>query len=913
MSVKRRTPEHVRLEEAREGKKWRRWGTYLSERQWGTVREDYSQNGDAWGYLTHEAAQMRAYRWGEDGLLGLCDNRGLVHFAVALWNGQDPFLKERLFGLTGPEGNHGEDVKEEYFYLDATPTHSYAKALYKYPHARFPYEELRKRSREAGRLVREPELWETGVFAGSAYFDVHVEYAKGDVEDVLIRLIITNRGPKARLDVLPTLWFRNTWSWGGRESSAGGTDGAPVPSLARPSLREIAVAGDAFRAVLVEQNHLGRRWFYGEGGGATLFTENESNKKRLWGVENDGAYVKDAFHDLVVHGRTSAVNPARVGTKAAMRSTVVLDQGQTVTLRLRLVDSPKVDPFHDHDAVFAARKQEADAFYDAVVPKEVSPELRAVSRQAIAGLIWSKQFYHLDAHRWLQGDVAMPPPPPERKHGRNREWSHLYNSEVLSVPDKWEYPWYAAWDLAFHMIPFSLVDGEFAKGQLTLLLREWYMHPNGQLPAYEWAFGDVNPPVHAWAALRVYQIDRQERGYADRSFLETVFHKLMLNFTWWVNRKDANGNNVFEGGFLGLDNIGVFDRSTPLPGGGHLEQADATSWMGMYCLNLLTIALELARDNPIYEGVATKFFEHFLAIAYAMNNVAGDSVRLWDETDGFFYDVLRLPDGRAEPLRVRSMVGLIPLFAVTTLEPTLLERFPGFVKRMRWFIENRPELSEHIAEMEDLGTSGRRLLAILDKKRLVRILARVLDESEFLSPYGIRALSRVHKDHPYVVQIGGEERRVDYEPAESTSGLFGGNSNWRGPVWFPLNYLIIESLQKYHHYYGESLRVECPTGSGRWMTLWDVASELSARLTRLFVRGGDGERPVDGKEPRYKDDPAFRDLVRFFEYFHGETGEGLGASHQTGWTALVAKLIQQSPLWDGPGGQGPHRPPPGGG
>jgi hypothetical protein len=892
------TAEHLRLEEARAGKKWRRWGTYLSERQWATVREDYSADGDAWGSFTHEAAQMRAYRWGEDGLLGLSDNRGLIQFAVALWNGNDPCLKERLFGLTGPEGNHGEDVKEEYFYVDATPTHSYCKALYKYPHAAFPYEELRRRAREAGRHNPEPELASLGVFDGDHYFDVQVEYAKADVEDVLVRITVTNRGPRAPLDVLPTVWFRNTWSWG-RESSAGGTDGAPVPSLGRPAMHEVSAAGGAYRVVELDQNHLGPRWFYAEGAGPLLFTENNTNAEKLWGppAKNATPYVKDAFHEAIVHGRTAATNPAEVGTKAAARYALSLAKGETVVIRLRLVDRKVARPFEGHDEVFAKRKAEADAFYDAVMPGDLDAEARAVYRQAVAGLLWSKQFYHLDVHRWLAGDPATPPPPEARKQGRNREWSHLYNSEVLSVPDKWEYPWYAAWDLAFHTIPLSLVDADFAKEQLSLLLREWYMHPNGQLPAYEWSFGDVNPPVHAWASLRVYQIDRRSRGFADRTFLETVFHKLMLNFTWWVNRKDASGNNVFEGGFLGLDNIGVFDRSTPLPGGERLEQADATSWMGMYCLNLMQMALELAKENPSYQGVATKFFEHFLAIAFAMNNAAGEGIRLWDEEDGFFYDVLRTPGAAAFPLRVRSIVGLIPLFAVDTLEPAVLERFPGFAKRMAWFLENRPEYAANIASMGDKGAGGRRLLSIVDKDRLVRILSRVLDEDEFLSPYGVRALSRAYKDHPYVVRLGGEERTVGYEPAESTSGLFGGNSNWRGPVWYPMNYLLIEALQKYHHYYGDELRVECPTRSGKWLTLWEVASELSSRLTRIFLRGEDGHRPVDARQERFRSDPSYKDLVTFFEYFNGDTGAGLGASHQTGWTALVAKLLQQSPLW----------------
>jgi hypothetical protein len=906
-----KTAEHRRLEEAHLGTKWRRWGTYLSERQWGTVREDYSDNGDAWGYLSYEDACSRTYRWGEDGLLGLSDNRGLLHFAVALWNGKDPILKERLFGLTGAEGNHGEDVKEYYYYLDATPTHSYAKALYKYPHAAFPYEGLRSLARSAGRGGREPEIADTGVFEGNEYFDVLVEYAKGGVEDVLVRLTVTNRGHAARLELLPTAWFRNTWRWWETLENGDVSSAPPLPGGAadsarrnRPTIGAVEPAFEGILAVLLDQAHLGQRWLYAEAAEEVLFTENESNADRLWKVPNAAPYVKDAFHDYVVGGDQRKVNPARTGTKAAFRYRLDLGPGETRVVRLRLTDRILEAPFTDHDAIVLARIAEADEFYASVAPTSLTAEQRAVYRQAMAGLLWSKQFYHLDVDRWLRGDPAFPPPSESRRRGRNRGWVHLYNSEVLSVPDKWEYPWYAAWDLAFHMIPFSLVDPEFAKQQLTLLLREWYMHPNGELPAYEWSFSDVNPPVHAWAALRVYQIDRREAGYADRSFLEGIFLKLILNFTWWVNRKDAHGHNVFEGGFLGLDNIGVFDRSTPLPDGGRLEQADATSWMGMYCLNLLKIALELAKENPSYQDVAIKFFEHFLFIAHAMSDGAKGGIKLWDEEDGFFYDVLRHPDGTREPLRVRSMVGIIPLFAVDTLEPASMERFPGFVRRMRWFIENRPELACHIAGIDDPGSGGRRLLALLDRRKLVRVLSRVLDENEFLSPYGVRALSRAHKDHPYVVHLGGSARCVAYEPAESSTGLFGGNSNWRGPIWFPVNYLLIESLQKLYHYYGESLRVECPTGSGHMMTLWEVASDLSERMTRLFLRDSGGRRPADGASERARFDPEFREYVTFYEYFNGDTGEGLGASHQTGWTALVAKLLQQSPLWNKPGTAG---------
>jgi len=884
MAKGKRVAERHRLEEARAGKKWRRWGTYLSERQWGTVREDYSADGDAWRYLSHEHARSRAYRWGEDGLLGLCDNRGLLHFAVSLWNGRDPFLKERLFGLSGPEGNHGEAVKELYWYLDGTPTHSYCKALYKYPHAPFPYAELRAKAAAAGRLAPEPSIWDTGVFGGDHYFDVQVEYAKADVEDVLARFTITNHGPEASLEVLPTLWFRNTWSW------------AEPPGPAKPRLSAIDAGGQ--HVILAEHAHLGRRWLYADGPRELLFTENETNERVLWGQPNRSPFVKDGFHEYVCRGNPDAVNPAHVGTKAAARYVLRLRHGESVVLRLRLRPELTQGSFEDFDAIVAERIAEADEVYEAAIPRKLGDAERRVYRQAMAGLFWSEQFYHFDIDRWLRGDAAFPPPPAGRKRARNHQWTHLYNSEILSVPDKWEYPWYAAWDLAFHSIPIALLDPDFAKQQLSLLLREWYMHPNGQLPAYEWQFGDVNPPVHAWAALRVYQIDRRQGGQPDKAFLEGVFHKLMLNFTWWVNRKDTSGNNVFEGGFLGLDNIGVFDRSNaPLPQGGLLEQADATSWMGMYCLNLLTIALELAKDNASYQDVATKFFEHFLFIAHAMNNVAQEGIRLWDEEDGFFYDVLHMPDGTSAPMKVRSMVGLIPLFAVDNLEPSVLERFPGFVKRMRWLIENRPELAQHVASIDETGVGERRLLSILDREKLVRVLRKMLDEDEFLSPYGVRALSRVHKDHPYVATIGGVVHRVDYEPGDSSSGLFGGNSNWRGPVWLPVNYLIIESLQKYHHYYGDELRVECPTRSGTWLTLWEVACELSRRITSLFVPRSDGRRPADGTHG-HADDPRFRDLVTFYEYFHGDTGAGLGASHQTGWTALVAKLLQQSPLWD---------------
>ncbi len=878
------TAEHLRLEEARAAhKRWRRWGTYLPERQWGTVREDYSEDGEAWEYFPFEHAASRAYRWGDDGLLGVSDNRGLVCFAVALWNGVDPCLKERLFGLSGKQGNHGEDVKELYWYEDATPTHSYSRARYRYPQRAFPYDELRARARAATRSDPEPEILDTGVFDGNRYFDVVVEYAKDDVDDLLVRLTIHNRGPEAAsLVVLPQLWFRNTWSWS--------TDAVRPELLAAEPLGDVLV-------VQSHHDHLGVARLYAEGADELLFTENESNAQKLWGVPNRSPHVKDAFDDVVVRACNEAVNPEGRGTKAGVRYSRRIEAGRSIAIRLRYRAEPHAAPFADFDAVFDRRRAEADEYYSAIAPAALSDDERRVFRAALAGLLWSKQYYALDVERWLRGDPTQCAPPESRWGGRNHEWRHVYNSEVLSMPDKWEYPWYAAWDLAFHCIPMALVDPEFAKSQLTLLVREWYMHPNGQMPAYEWQLGDVNPPVHAWAAYRVYQIERRTTGRTDRAFLEGVFLKLMLNFTWWVNRKDTSGKNVFEGGFLGLDNIGLFDRSKPLPGGGVLEQADATSWMGMYCLNMLDIALELARENPGYQDVANKFFEHFLAIAHAMNHIGGRSRGLWDEEDGFYYDVMRRPSGESFPLRVRSMVGLAPLFAVATLEPDTTTRFPAFWKRARWFLQNRPELGEHCMLMEVPGRGKRRLLSLLEGERLRRVLARMLDEREFLSPYGIRSLSRAHADQPYVLAVGDQRFRVEYEPAESKTGLFGGNSNWRGPVWLPVNYLVIEALQRLHHYYGESFTVECPTGSGRKRTLGQVAEDLSRRIVGLFVADADGRRPAHGPRELVQRDPLFRDQLTFYEYFHGDTGEGLGARAQTGWTALVAKLIEQSRLW----------------
>jgi mannosylglycerate hydrolase MGH1-like protein len=874
-------PEARRLEEdARRKKNWKRWGPYLAERAWGTVREDYSPHGSAWDYFSHHQAPSKTYRWNEDGIAGICDRHQYVCFALALWNGKDPILKERLFGLTGPEGNHGEDVKEIYYYLDSTPTHSYMKCLYKYPQAPFPYAQLVEESRRRGRGAPEYELLDTGVFEQDRYFDVFAEYAKGNPNDILIRVTVLNRGPEAAtLQLLPTVWYRNVWSWGlGQRRSRLWAGEVP----------------EGRRVIELDSDYYGRLWLHGEGAPELLFTENETNLQRLYGAENESKYVKDAFHDYVIRGTQDAVNPSRRGSKGAARYVLELPPGASASVRMRLTDAAKLaEPFgKEFEETFAARLSEADEFYRDQAPADVSDDARSVQRQAFAGLLWSKQFYYYDLARWLRGDPGQPPPPPERLRGRNHDWTQLYNSDVLSMPDKWEYPWYAAWDLAFHCIPLATIDPDFAKQQLVLLLREWYMHPNGQLPAYEWAFSDVNPPVHAWAAWRIYKIDAKRRGKKDRRFLERVFHKMLLNFTWWVNRKDAQGRNVFQGGFLGLDNIGVFDRSNPLPTGGYIEQSDGTSWMGMFCLNMLAIALELAEEDAAYEDVASKFFEHFVYICRAMNERGG--FELWSQEDGFFYDVLHLPDGRPFPMKIRSMVGLIPLFAVETLESDIVDRLPGFKRRMQWFIENRPDFGNHVETQTTPDGTVRRFLSLVNRDRLRSVLKYLLDENEFLAPHGVRALSRYHKDHPYVLNVEGSEYRVDYEPAESRTGVFGGNSNWRGPVWFPVNYLIIESLQKFHHYLGDGYKVEFPTGSGRMVDLWDVAAELSRRLTHLFLKGPDGRRPVFGATEKFQSDPHFRDYVLFHEYFHGDNGAGLGASHQTGWTGLVAKLIQQS-------------------
>ncbi len=880
------TAEEQRLEESHQRTKhWKRWGPYLAERQWGTVREDYSPGGTAWEYFPHDMARSRAYRWGEDGIGGICDRHQRVCFALALWNGRDHILKERLFGLTGNEGNHGEDVKEYYFYLDSTPTHSYMKYLYKYPQAAFPYDQLVEENRKRGKREPEYELMDTGVFNENRYFDVFMEYAKAAPEDILIKITAWNRGPEeAQLDLLPTLWFRNIWSFGEKHGH---------PQLSRvPDFMGAAV-------VAAEESRYGKRWLLVEGSQEMLFTENETNFQRVFGYPDKSPYVKDSFHEYVIGGVKEAVNPAQKGTKCAARYRSKIAPGASVTLRLRLTNAEPKDgvpnPFDAaFEKTFELRRGEADQFYTRRFPQERSEDAHSIMRQALAGMLWSKQCYHYDVRTWLEGDPGQPPPPPERKKGRNHDWTHLYNADVISMPDKWEYPWFAAWDLAFHTVALSLVDPDFAKEQLILLLREWYMHPNGQLPAYEWAFGDVNPPVHAWAAWRVYKIEKRIRGRADRGFLERVFHKLLLNFTWWVNRKDPDGMNVFQGGFLGLDNIGVFDRSQPLPTGGHLEQSDGTSWMGMYCLNMLAIALELAREDPAYEDVASKFFEHFVHIADAINSHMAEGLSLWDEEDGFFYDAVHMPSGEQHYLKVRSMVGLIPLFAVETLEPELIARLPGFQRRMQWFLDNMPSFAARVDSSQTSPNGVRRLLSLVDRNQLVRIIGYMVNKEEFYSPHGIRALSKYHAAHPYTLSVNGNEYRVDYEPGESQSGLFGGNSNWRGPVWFPANFLMIESLQKFHHYYGDDFRVECPSGSGKQMSLWDVSAELSRSLTHIFLRDENGRRPVYGGNEKFQNDPLWRDLILFYEYFHGDTGVGLGASHQTGWTGLVSKLLEQT-------------------
>jgi Glycosyl hydrolase family 63 C-terminal domain len=868
---------------------WKLWGCYVSERAWGTVREDYSSDGSAWDYFPFEQSHIKAYRWNEDGIAGISERKQHLCFAVSLWNGKDPILKERLYGVAGNQGNHGEDVKEYYFYLDNTPTHSYMKYLYKYPQTEYPYQWLKEENLRRDKNQPEFELMDTGAFAEDKYFDVFIEYAKADAEDICIKITAINRADEAApLHILPTVWFRNKWSW--------------FPNAEKPSMQKGEIQAENLSMIDLQEKELGHYQLVCEGSSQLLFCENETNFQKLYGGENKSIYAKDGINDFVVNKNFNAVNPNQSGTKAAAHYVLMLPaKGQeTIYLRLSNQSGASTQKFSSHDSfikdceqIFQQRIAEADEFYTEIIPNNLSGDEKNVMRQSLSGMLWAKQFYQYVMKEWLDGDPEFGAPPKERLTGRNHDWKHLYNDDVISMPDKWEYPWYAAWDLAFHCISLALVDSEFAKRQLILLLREWYMHPNGQIPAYEWKFDDVNPPVHAWAALRVYQIEAKRRGTSDRAFLEKVFHKLLLNFTWWVNRKDEEGNNVFEGGFLGLDNIGVFDRSAALPTGGSIEQSDGTSWMSMFCLNMLAIALELAKEDRVYEDVASKFYEHFVYISDAMNNLGNDNTELWSERDGFYYDVLHLPNERNIPLRLRSLVGLIPLFAVETIEEEWYEKLPDFKRRTEWFLENRPDLTDDISCLQGKGRENRMLLALVSKERLTRVLRIMLSEAEFLSDYGIRALSRFHKNNPYILNLEGTEYRVEYEPAESRSGMFGGNSNWRGPIWFPMNFLLIESLQKFDFYYGEDFKIEFPTGSGVMMTLWEVSQELGKRLSNIFLRDEDGIRAVHGSVEKFQTDAHWRDYILFYEYFHGDKGTGLGASHQTGWTGLIGKLLQQ--------------------
>ncbi len=881
------TKEQMRLVEARDAKAdWRKWGPYLSERQWGTVREDYSRDGSAWDYFTHDQARSRAYHWGEDGLAGLSDDKQLLCFALALWNGRDPIIKERLFGLTNSEGNRGEDVKEYYFYLDSTPTHSYMKYLYKYPQRAYPYGDLISTNRKRTRNDFEYELLDTGIFNDDRYFDVFVEYAKRTPEDILIQISVSNRGPEpASLHVLPTLWFRNTWAW--------------WPDTPKPLMRQLAI-NNSSPVVVASHPGLGDRYFYCEGNVRLLFTENETNSERIFGTSNASRYVKDGFNNYVVHGARDAVNPELSGTKTAPYYQIIVGAGDVVTIRLRLSDLPPdalADPFKDFDQIVQTRRTEADEFYRAVTPQSVSQDEALVLRQSMAGMLWSKQYFFFDLDKWLD-EHGSDPMRPHQKVMRNSEWFHMVNEHVVSMPDKWEYPWYAAWDLAFHTIALSTVDVDFAKQQLGLMLGEFFLHPTGQIPAYEWNFSDVNPPVQAWATIFLYRSEQGLKGEGDLEFLKRAFAKLMLNFSWWVNRKDRFGKNLFEGGFLGLDNIGVFDRSAQLPTGGYLEQADGTSWVSLFCQNMLEISVELASHDSFFQDMAIKFADHFLLIAHAMNQMGPGG--MWDEEDGFYYDVLRLPDGNATRLKVRSMVGLLPLCATTVIEPWQRERVPRVTSVLRERLQRMPELREsiHPTGVGHLGYGERGIIALVNPQRLRRILSRMLDENEFLSPYGIRALSRFHVEHPYVFNVSSKEYRVDYLPAESDSGMFGGNSNWRGPVWMPVNILLIRALMSFYLYYGDSFKIECPTGSGNLMNLFEVAREIANRLIRIFLRDQSGRRPVFGGAEKFQTDPYWKDNLLFYEYFHGDNGAGLGASHQTGWTGLVGKLVEMAGRMD---------------
>ena len=871
------TSEKKRLQAADSGKApWKKWGPYMTERQWGTVREDYSPDGDAWEYVTHNEARSKAFRWGEEGIGGICDDRQLLCFSLAMWNGRDPMLKERIFGLSGPQGNHGEDAKEYYYYLDSMPTHSYMKMLYKYPQQEFPYRLLIEENGRRSKQAPEFELIDTGIFDENRYFDVFIEYAKASPDDILIRITAHNRGNKAaELHLLPQLWFRNTWKWGRDDYHP-----------------QLSAAGKS--RVKIEHKNLKMRYLFcdDEGLQALLFCDNENNLRRLYGAKNPPGFFKDGVNDYLVWGDQHAVNPRQTGTKMAAHYHLNVPAGKSMSVQLRLSDRGLRKSFGDFDKIFQRRINESDEFYAELQKDITNNDARNVQRQAFAGMMWTKQFYYYDISQWLQGDPGQPPPPKERWQGRNAEWIHLNNAEIISMPDNWEYPWYAAWDLAFHCIPLAMVDAEFAKEQLILLTREWYMHPNGQLPAYEWSFSDVNPPVHAWATWRVYKMDQKHNGNSDTDFLERVFHKLLLNFTWWVNRKDNEDNNIFQGGFLGLDNIGVFNRSDELPTGGHIEQADGTSWMAMFSLNMMRIALELSNSKPIYQDLATKFFEHFLYIAEAITNIGGKGIDIWDEADEFYYDVLHTPEHELIPLKVRSMVGLIPLLAVEVLEPRCINLLPEFQKRLEWFFEDRKDLANLVSRWQVPGVGERHLLSLLRGHRMKRLLYRMLDETEFLSEYGVRSLSKYHKDHPYMFHADGKLFDVEYLPGESDSYMFGGNSNWRGPIWFPVNFLLVEALQRFHHYYGDDFTVEYPTGSGEYFTILQIADELTKRLTRIFLRDKNGRRAVFGDNEKFQSDPHFRDYILFHEYFHGDDGHGLGASHQTGWTGLIAKLLQ---------------------
>jgi hypothetical protein len=876
---------------------WNRWGPFLSERAWGTVREDYSAGGDAWSYLPHDHARSRAYRWNEDGIAGICDRHQFLCFAVALWNGRDPILKERLFGLAGPEGNHGEDVKEYYFYLDNTPTHSYMKYLYKYPQAEYPYDRLLEENRRRGKLEAEYELVDTGIFDEGRYFDIVVEYAKVEAEDLIIRISASNRGPDAApIHLLPTLWFRNTWSWGRDDSR---------PSIAAQIGARPKQGSESI--LLARHSQLGDYALYCSGPDELLFTENETNTSRLYGVPSPVFYCKDAFHAYIVEGNREAVNPAATGTKAAAHYTRTLDPGETITFELRLAslrDEHQLKaPFADFDSLLRLRRKEAADFYDVVIPAKLTVDEKLVARQAFAGMLWSKQYYHYVVTDWLEGDPATPSPPSARTVGRNHNWPHLFTRDVISMPDKWEFPWFASWDLGFHCVTLAYIDPHLAKEQM---LREWYMHPNGQIPAYEWDFNGVNPPVLSLAARAVFEIEREHTGIADFAFLERVFQKMLLNFTWWVNRKDALGKNIFQGGFLGMDNIGVFDRDQ-LPQGYLLGQADGTSWVAAFAKNMFATALLLAEKNPIYEDVASKFWEHYIFIANSMNSIRNPLMSLWDEQDGFFYDHLISGQHEPIPIRARTMVGFVPMFGATTVAADTFDRYSDFQRRRQWFIEHRPDLIESVGAMVVPGPNKNLILGLVRTDQLRRMLTYMLDENEFLSPYGVRAVSRYHKDHPLILSLDGEEFRLDYEPGESLTNLFGGNSNWRGPIWLPVNFLILMALKQYHLYYGDEFQVECPTGSGKMKTLGQVGEELEQRLGRIFLRAQDGNRPVFGSCHLFNTDPLWRDLIPFYEYFHGDTGRGCGASHQTGWTGLIAPILVDLGEHNSSGGPGSRR------